>query len=156
MANSTSGFDGSFDGILGIGPADLTEGTFLSLIFSASSSCFLLGTVSGSDDAVPTVSDNLKSQGVIGVEALGMFFPPYAEKASGSISFGGPDSSKYTGELSYVPITKSSPASDYWGVDQTITYAGNVISNTSSGIVDSGTTMILLASGTLRQLDLAY
>ncbi|EKM51358.1 uncharacterized protein PHACADRAFT_178003 [Phanerochaete carnosa HHB-10118-sp] len=128
-ANASSGFDGSFDGILGIGPINLTE-----------------GTIQGSSELVPTTANNLKSQGKIGAEALGIFYPPYAEKASGSITFGGADTSKCTSSVSYVPITKASPANDYWGIDQSISYAGKVISTTTSGIVDSGTTMILLAT----------
>jgi hypothetical protein len=96
---------------------------------------------------VPTVPDNLRTQGTIGVESLGLFYPPYAEKTAGSISFGGPDESKYTGSLSYVSITKSSPSRDYWGIDQTVTYAGMTICKDVAGIVDTGTTMILLATG---------
>ena len=34
VANTTSGFDGSFDGILGIGPVDLTEGTVSDATFA--------------------------------------------------------------------------------------------------------------------------
>ncbi|GJE94124.1 A1 family peptidase [Phanerochaete sordida] len=129
VANSSSGFDGSFDGILGIGPVDLTQ-----------------DTIQGSSEQIPTVANNLKSQGKIGTEAIGIFYPPYAEKASGSLTFGGADASKYTGSLTYTPITASSPASDYWGIDQTISYAGQTIAGQTSGIVDSGTTMLLLAS----------
>lgn len=97
---------------------------------------------------MPTVADSLKAQGTIGVEALGMFYPPYAENVPGSVTFGGADASKYTGALSYVPITQSHPANDYWGVDQSITYGlATAIAGTTAGIVDSGTTMILLATG---------
>lgn len=104
------------------------------------------GTIHGSNEQIPTVADNLKAQGKIGVEAIGLFYPPYAEKASGALTFGGADTSKCTGPVGYAPITSASPANDYWGIDQTISYGGQVISPKASGIVDSGTTMILLAS----------
>lgn len=104
------------------------------------------GTIQGSSESVPTVADNLKSQGKVGVETMGIFFPPYASNASGSITFGGVDATQCTGSVGYAPITNSNPSNDYWGVDQSISYAGKVITNSTSGIVDSGTTMILLAS----------
>ena len=66
------------------------------------------------------------------------------------LTFGGADASLYTGDLSYAPLTKTWPASAYWGVDQAITYgdgAEQVLKAGSAGIVDSGTTMILIASG---------
>ncbi|KIP03305.1 hypothetical protein PHLGIDRAFT_245515 [Phlebiopsis gigantea 11061_1 CR5-6] len=130
-ANKTSGFEGDFDGILGIGPTDLTT-----------------GTLSDSDQStVPTVVDGLKSQGKIREEILGMFYPPYAEQTSGSVTFGGVDDSHYTGPLSYVPITKTEPAGYYFGVNQTISYGDvEITSGAVSGIVDSGTSLILLAS----------
>jgi hypothetical protein len=51
--------------------------------------------------------------------------------------------------LNYTPITSTKPASNYWGIDQTITYgeSGTPILGQSSGIVDTGTTLLLLATG---------
>jgi hypothetical protein len=63
------------------------------------------------------------------------------------LTFGGTDSSKFSGQLSYVPITGTSPASNYWGIDQTLTYGNNTTLLTSSGIVDTGTTLLLIATG---------
>ena len=50
----------------------------------------------------------------------------------------------------YSPITSTSPASDYVGIDQSITYgsAGTTILASTAGITDTGTTLVLLASGT--------
>ena len=45
-------------------------------------------------------------------------------------------------------ITTASPASEFVGIDQTVTYAGQQLL-TSSGIVDTGTTLFLLATGKL-------
>ncbi|PSR84188.1 hypothetical protein PHLCEN_2v5476 [Hermanssonia centrifuga] len=128
VANETRGFSGQ-DGILGIGPTDLTR-----------------GSIEGSDETVPTVVDNLASQGTIGSNAVGMFFAPYEEDASGVLTFGGADSSLYTGDLHYTSVTKTSPANQYWGVDQSISYGNTNILSQNAGIIDSGTSMILLAS----------
>lgn len=52
---------------------------------------------------------------------------------------------RFTGQISYVPITSTSPASQYWGIDQSVTY-GNVstILNSTSGIVDTGISFIAI------------
>jgi hypothetical protein len=44
-------------------------------------------------------------------------------------------------------VTIAYPASDYWGIDQSISYGSTPILSTTAGIFDSGTTLILIASG---------
>lgn len=76
-----------------------------------------------------------------------MFFAPASsEDSSGELTFGGYDASKFTGSISYAPITSTSPASAYWGIDQSISYGTTTILSTTAGIVDTGTTLILIAS----------
>jgi hypothetical protein len=130
VASSAQGFEG-VDGILGVGPVDLTE-----------------GTVSNTAD-VPTVTDNLYAQGTISSNLLGIAYEPSsnAEVANGELTFGGTDSTKYTGTLNTVPLTTTSPASQYWGINQSVSYGtGQTILNTTAGIVDTGTTLLLLAT----------
>ncbi|KAF7299716.1 Acid protease [Mycena chlorophos] len=131
VASTATGFD-DVDGIIGIGPVDLTS-----------------TTVSGVS-SVPTVTDNLFSQGTIPVESIGISYVPTtsANAQNGELTFGGTDSSKFTGDITYVPITSTSPASEYWGVDQSVTYGqdGTSILSLTSGIVDTGTTLLLLAT----------
>ncbi|KAF8125701.1 acid protease [Boletus edulis] len=130
VASSAQGFN-DVDGILGVGPVDLTQ-----------------GTVSNTTE-VPTVTDNLYKQGLISTESLGIFYEPSSttDVANGELNFGGPDSAKYTGELNYVPITSTAPASNYWGIDQSVTYGNSTtLLNTTAGIVDTGTTLLLLAT----------
>ncbi|RPD60574.1 acid protease [Lentinus tigrinus ALCF2SS1-7] len=128
------GFDG-VDGILGIGPVDLTQ-----------------GTTSGGE-AIPTVLDNAFAQGSIDANLIGVSFQPTTELevTNGVLTFGGVDSSKFTGDIAYVPITSTSPASSYVGIDQSITYgsAGTTILSSTAGITDTGTTLVLIASDAL-------
>lgn len=56
------------------------------------------------------------------------------------------DPSKYTGTLTYTPITSTSPASEYWGINESITYGSTSILTSTAGIVDTGTTLILIAT----------
>lgn len=126
VATFSEGFT-NVDGILGVGPTDLTQGS----VSNAGS--------------VPTVTDNLYSSGTIGTKALGVYFTPGG--GAGELTFGGFDSSKTTSSVNYVPLTTTSPASTFWGIDQSITYGSSTILASTAGIVDTGTTLILLATG---------
>lgn len=62
-----------------IGPVDLTSGTL------------------SSSQPVPTVTDNLFSQGTISTEAIGIFYEPTTSSnavMNGELTFGGVDESK--------------------------------------------------------------
>lgn len=101
-----------------------------------------------SGKSVPTVTDNLASAGTISKDLIGIYYVPAAESsATGELDFGATDSGKTTGSISYVPITSTSPASEYWGIDQSISYGGSSILSSTAGIVDTGTTLVLIASG---------
>ncbi|KAH8116023.1 acid protease [Phellopilus nigrolimitatus] len=130
-SNNSVGFSG-YDGILGLGPVAMTA-----------------NTVEGVDK-VPTVADNLAAQGAISTEVVGVSFAPTTNQpnTNGVLTFGGVDPSKHTGDIAYTPITKNGPASQYWGIDQSIAYgaANTTIMKSASGIVDTGSTLLLLAS----------
>jgi len=130
VASTSEGFEGE-DGILGIGPVALTE-----------------GTVSGVN-SVPTVTDNLFSQGTITSNEIGVSFEPTTSSSvrNGELTFGGTDSSKFTGSITFTGITGTSPANEFWGINESITYGGTSIQSTTAGIVDTGTTLVLLATG---------
>jgi len=140
-AYKSTGFEG-VDGILGIGPVDLTLGTLN-----------FLG-ISQDNTPIPTVTDNLFSHGTITENMIGISFEPPTSTAdsetNGEITFGGTDESKYTGDITYTPITSTSPASKYWGIDQSISYGGATILSTTAGIVDTGTTLIYLATNAFK------
>ncbi|KAG1842530.1 aspartic peptidase domain-containing protein [Suillus subalutaceus] len=131
VASSDAGL-GDLDGVLGLGPVDLTE-----------------GTVSNADE-VPTVMDNLYKQKKISSEVLGVFFAPASsDDASGELTFGGYDDSKFTGDISYAPITSSSPANTYWGFNQSITYGSTVIMNKTAGVLYDIETLLIHCSDAL-------
>lgn len=44
-------------------------------------------------------------------------------------------------------LTSTYPASEYWGIDQSISYGSETILSSTAGIVDTGTTLVLIASG---------
>ncbi|KAG0705808.1 acid protease [Suillus ampliporus] len=128
VATSTTGMDG-LDGLLGVGPVDLTQ-----------------DSVSNTHE-VPTVMDNLYAQKTISSEVLGVFFSPSSsDDGTGELTFGGYDASKINGSISYVPITSTSPANEFWGVDQSIRYGSTTILSETAGIVDTGTTLIFIAT----------
>ncbi|KAN0081171.1 Aspartic peptidase domain containing protein [Tylopilus felleus] len=133
VANSSFGLNG-LDGILGLGPVDLTN-----------------GTVSGVS-TVPTVSNNLLSQEKISEEVLGVYFNPATnQNKSGELTFGGYDESAVISPVQYVPLTKTSPASRFWGFDQSISYGNETILPLTAGIVDTGSTFIMIASSAFQQ-----
>ncbi|KAK9760811.1 hypothetical protein K7432_014776 [Basidiobolus ranarum] len=130
VASTSQGFSG-LDGVLGLGPAGLT-----------------LGTLSpDSASIIPTVVDNLFSQKTIPSDIFSIYFEPATAEAqvNGEIIFGGTDSSKYTGNIIYAPITTTSPANQSWAIDGSIRYGSTtaIMSNTP-GIIDSGTSLVLL------------
>lgn len=116
VATTSSGFQG-VDGILGVGPVDLTQGTVQH------------------KTTVPTVTDNLFKAGKIAAHTLGIFYRPInsGSAGKGEMTWGGVDSTKIVGSLNYVPITTVQPASFYWGVKQTVTYNGQTILPLSAG-----------------------
>lgn len=135
VADSSSGIS-DVDGILGVGPTDLTS-----------------GTLDTGNTEIPTVLDNLLSQEKISEEVLGIYFEPVSDSKGGELTFGGVDESATVGPVIYVPLTTTSPASKFWGIDQSIKYGDNTLLSSTAGIVDTGTTLILIASGEWRAED---
>ncbi|KAF9041822.1 acid protease [Hymenopellis radicata] len=133
VASKSAGFAPGIDGILGIGPVDLTQGTLSP----------------ANNTLIPTVTDNLFSQGTITDNKIGIFFAPTnsLESENGVLTWGGVDTSKLTSDISYTPLTSTFPSNLFWGIDESITYGeSTTILSSTAGIVDTGTTMILLAT----------
>ncbi|KAG2367591.1 aspartic peptidase domain-containing protein [Suillus spraguei] len=117
---------------MGIGPLDLTEGTL----------------TDSPHTTIPTITDNLYSQGTISRIVVSISFEPTTSETdtNGELAFGGTDPTKYIGNIAYTPLTTTHPASYYWGISESITYGTTIILSETAGIVDTGTTLILIAS----------
>ncbi|KAI9450023.1 aspartic peptidase A1 [Lactarius psammicola] len=113
-----------FDGILGIGLVDPTT-------------------------TLSTTTDSLFSQGIIPADLVSVSFEPTNNTLAhnGELTFGGTDSTRFTGIITFIPRTTTFPASSFWGIDQSIRYGpSTTILSTTAGIVDTGTTLILIAT----------
>ncbi|KAF9562690.1 hypothetical protein EC968_005172 [Mortierella alpina] len=143
VASKSKGYD-DVDGVLGLGPSDLSVGTLSP----------------HAESSIPTVVDSMFAQGIIGANMFSIFFEPITEhdaiQQKGQIFFGGTDRSKYTGEITYTPTTTTSPASSYWGIDASFTYDGHtILASPAAGTVDSGTTLLSLATPAFEQFQRA-
>jgi len=66
--------------------------------------------------------------------------PDTSAASRGELIFGGVDSSKYTGAITYVPVT----VEGYWEFQIDSVYVGStIVSGTTYGIADTGTTFII-------------
>ncbi|GJJ70351.1 hypothetical protein EMPS_02700 [Entomortierella parvispora] len=92
---------------------------------------------------VKTFLDNAISAGVLAQPVVSVFLPSERlfNGQGGAYLFGGIDSTKYTGSLTYVPVTQEG----YWQIlVQDASFNGVSLKQTSQGIVDTGTTLIIV------------
>ncbi|OJT12452.1 Polyporopepsin [Trametes pubescens] len=135
-ATDSFGFDG-VDGILGIGPVGLTRQTLSP----------------DETSTIATVTDNLFSQGAISQNLVAVSFEPTSSigNTNGELAFGATDRSKFVGAINFAPITSTFPSSQFFGIDQSLRYgAFTPLLFESAGIVDTGTTLLLIASDALQ------
>ncbi|KAG8694113.1 hypothetical protein FRC09_010053 [Ceratobasidium sp. 395] len=138
VASWSYGFEGT-DGILGVGPVALTKGTI----------------TDSENTTIPTIMETLTRQHVIERNVLGAYFQPIlsanATEANGELSFGGPDPTRYTGQITYAKITSDPLYGDYWGIDVAkVSYGSTVLAQAVPAIVDTGTTLTYLPSSAFR------
>ncbi|KDR68915.1 hypothetical protein GALMADRAFT_77916 [Galerina marginata CBS 339.88] len=132
VASTSQGFAG-VDGVLGVGPTCLTVGTL-----SPSSDC-----------CTNTVTDNLFAQGTISANEVSISMQPSStlNVSNGEITWGGIDASKFTGAITFITTTNTSPANEFWGIDVSVRFGpSTVILATTAGVIDTGITLILLAA----------
>lgn len=130
VASSATGFR-NVDGILGLGPVGLTDGTV------------------SNETEIPTFLNNLHSAGHISDEVLGVYFTPLhgnnTKEGGGQLTFGGTDPTKYFGTIAYSPLSTQPSFSNYWSISlSNFTYGGKRLNGVSSAIVDTGTTLIYI------------
>jgi len=89
-------------------------------------------------DNIPTVFDNMETQGLVESSMFGLFLGA-TDGAVGELSLGGYDSSKFSGSLSWIPLISES----YWEVAlDGMTLGGNRITNATKAVLDSGTSIM--------------
>jgi hypothetical protein len=99
----------------------------------------------------------LHTQGKIDSSILRVSFNLISsDDPDGVLPFGKTDPSGFTGDITYAPITSTPPASHYWGIDVAMMYGGATIMPRTAGIVDTDTTLILVASGELLSCPVPY
>ncbi|CAD7960924.1 unnamed protein product [Amoebophrya sp. A120] len=105
---------GKFDGILGLGWSTISV------------------------DGIPTVVQSLIDQKLIDQPAFS-FFLGTESGADGELVIGGADPKHYTGDMTYVPVTREG----YWQVLMTsMSVGGDVIAKNQAAIIDSGTSVL--------------
>ncbi|KAG2361552.1 aspartic peptidase domain-containing protein [Suillus spraguei] len=117
---------GGFDGVLGIGPRDLTVNTLRN----------------DPPATYPTFTDWLVTAGAIrqNIALLNR------DTNVGGLAFGEPDYTKCTSNIVYTDITNTRRSKKYWGFDQKITYGNMDILLRTAGIIDTASSFIFIAS----------
>ncbi|KAG2156568.1 aspartic peptidase domain-containing protein [Suillus bovinus] len=89
-----------------------------------------------------------RGQGKISQKVVSVSFEPTTSTSvtNGELTFGGTDTTKHTGSIAYTPLTTTTTASSYWGINESITYGSATLLSSTAGIVDTGTTLIYIAS----------
>ncbi|CAO3683166.1 unnamed protein product [Umbelopsis vinacea] len=123
---STSFSSGPVDGLLGLAFDSIT-------------------TVQG----VKTPTDNLVSQNLISQPTFGVFLGKQKNGGGGEYIFGGYDQSKVGGTMTTVPVDNSQ---GFWGITVDDLAAGSTSTGSFSGILDTGTTLLLLPQQQADQL----
>ncbi|KAF9207290.1 hypothetical protein BGZ49_000772 [Haplosporangium sp. Z 27] len=94
---------------------------------------------------VKTFLDNAIAAGVVAQPVISVFLPSYRRNGGvgGQYLFGGIDSTKYSGDLTYINVSQLG----YWQIPMDdITYNGSSLGQSSQGIVDTGTTLVIIGT----------
>ncbi|KAG2354226.1 aspartic peptidase domain-containing protein [Suillus spraguei] len=132
VASTVSNFR-VYDGILGIGPQDLTANTLINDLHAT----------------YPTFTDWLVTAAAIRQNIVGIFFMPLIGNRAthvGELAFGEPDYTKCTSNIVYTDVTNTPRSKKFWGIDQRITYGDTDILLRTAGVIDTGSSFIYIAS----------
>jgi len=136
VADSTQEFRG-VDGILGVGPRELTRGTL----------------DPSTNSTVLTFVDNLFKYKKIPEKVLGIYFEPanVSDANNGQLTFGGIDKSKIVGSVTYVDTLKKGLYTDFWSFKQSIKLGNVTIQTKNTGIADTGTTLLYISPAAFKK-----
>ncbi|KAI9012059.1 rhizopuspepsin 6 precursor [Phycomyces nitens] len=102
---------------------------------------------------VKTPMDNLISQGLITKPIFGVYLGKASTTAVGEYVFGGYNSAHVGGTLTTVPVDNSD---GFWSINVSGLTAGSSSLGSFSGIVDTGTTLLLLTNTVAAKVAKAY
>ncbi|KAF8975338.1 hypothetical protein BGZ46_009201 [Entomortierella lignicola] len=100
---------------------------------------------------VKTFMDNAIAAGAVAKPVVSVFLPSVRRNGGvgGEYLFGGIDSTKYTGSLTYVPVTQKG----YWQIHVSdASYNGASLGQSSEGIIDTGTTLIIVGDAAAQAI----
>ncbi|KAG0053850.1 hypothetical protein BGZ83_000324 [Gryganskiella cystojenkinii] len=100
---------------------------------------------------VKTFLDNAIAAGVLDKPVVSVFLPSVRRNGGtgGEYLFGGIDTSKFTGELTYVPVSQQG----YWQVAiDGVSAGGQDLGQSSQGIVDTGTTLVIVSDAAAQAI----
>ncbi|KAF9106182.1 Type I transmembrane sorting receptor, partial [Mortierella sp. GBA35] len=100
---------------------------------------------------VKTFLDNAIAAGALAQPVVSVFLPSERlfNGQGGEYLFWGIDTTKFTGSLSYVPVTQKG----YWQVlIQDASYNGVSLGQTSQGIIDTGTTLVIVGDAAAQAI----
>ncbi|KAG0348269.1 Type I transmembrane sorting receptor [Podila minutissima] len=100
---------------------------------------------------VKTFLDNAIAAGALAQPVVSAYLPSVRRNGGvgGEYLFGAIDSTKYTGSLTYVPVTQKG----YWQVlIQDAAFNGQSLGQTSQGIVDTGTTLVIVGDAVAQAI----
>jgi len=108
-----------------------------------------LGWPSISVDGIKPVFTQLVESGVLDSNVFSFYLPSDSSE-KGELSIGGIDNTKFTGDISWVPLS----AETYWQInmDDGLTIDGKSISDVNAAIVDSGTSLLAGPTSAVKAL----
>ncbi|KEI37780.1 uncharacterized protein L969DRAFT_83068 [Mixia osmundae IAM 14324] len=147
IATQTRDFQDA-DGIAGIGGVALTSRTI----------------VGAPQETIPTLMDNLLSQGIISQPYLSVAMQPgnKVDAQNTRVTFGAIDNDSFVGELNFVPITKAPQAGRFWGVDLSVAVGTARVCNNApvikavGGKVDARSGLLAVKRSALQSLALTF
>lgn len=97
---------------------------------------------------IPTVFENMVSQKLI-EDPVVSFYLPSTSGSDGEMLIGGTDSNKYSGELSYAPLSSET----YWAINiDSFKVSGNSVTSTLKAILDTGTSLLAGPSADVKKI----
>ncbi|KAG0200914.1 hypothetical protein BGX28_006161 [Mortierella sp. GBA30] len=100
---------------------------------------------------VKTFLDNAIAAGVLSQPVVSVFLPSVRQNGGvgGEYLFGGIDTARFTGDLTYVPVSQQG----YWQIAiDGISAGGQDLGQSSQGIIDTGTTLIIVSDSAAQAI----